>query len=293
MDRLFLKDETFEGTFPFKPNYQEINGFQMHYIDEGKGEPIVCLHGQPTWGYLYRKFVVSLTKHNRLIVPDHMGFGKSDVPENLPYTLAQHIDNLKKLVLGLNLKDITLIVQDWGGPIGFGFAVDHPERIKRLIIMNTSVGVMKEGAKPWYAFAEEKGIYEKFMKDTSNMIKMGMFNKNKITPIMLKAYQAPFPGDEYCKGALAFPKDIPIGNSHPSSAAMMHVRNNLQVLSGKTKILIWGAKDLVFPKWMTKWWNKIYPHIETHVLENAAHFLQEDAPEEIIQLIKKFLKLNP
>jgi haloalkane dehalogenase len=292
MKRDFLRNETFEGTFPFKPNYKEINGFQMHYIDEGRGESIVCLHGQPTWSYLYRNFVKGLAKNYRMIVPDYMGFGKSDVPEHLPYRLAQHIDNLKKLLLGFNLKNITLVMQDWGGPIGFGFAVDYPERVKRLVIMNTSIGNLKEGAKPWYAPFEEKGTYDQFIKDTSNIIKLGMYNKKKITPILLKAYAAPFPRDEYYRGALSFPKDIPIGNSHPSSEIMLRIRNNLHILVDKSKLLIWGMKDPIFPVWLIDWWNKTYPGIETHKIENASHFLQEDEPDEIVAIIKNFLVKN-
>lgn len=111
-----ILNETFDRTFPFQPHFRTINGFRMHYVDEGEGEPIVCLHGEPTWGYIYRRFIPPLSKANRVIVPDHMGFGKSDVPLDKPYTLAQHVDNLTKLILGLDLSDITLVGQDWGDP---------------------------------------------------------------------------------------------------------------------------------------------------------------------------------
>jgi pimeloyl-ACP methyl ester carboxylesterase len=109
MKRDFMKLETFDGTFPWKPRFQAINGFDMHYVDEGKGEPIVCLHGMPTWGYLYREFIKDLSKDFRVVVPDHMGFGKSDVPQDKQYTMAQHVDNLAKLVLAIGLKGITLV----------------------------------------------------------------------------------------------------------------------------------------------------------------------------------------
>ena len=159
MKRDYLRDETFGDTFPYKAQYHEINGFQMHYVDEGEGEPIVMFHGMPTWAYLYRHFIKALSKNNRVIVPDQMGFGKSDVPQDKPYLLKQHLDNTTKLLLNLDLHDITLVVQDWGGPIGIGFGVHNPDRIKRLVIMNTSIGVMKEGAKPWYQPLVEKGIF--------------------------------------------------------------------------------------------------------------------------------------
>jgi haloalkane dehalogenase len=290
MKRDFLRDETFEGTFPYKPHYQEINGFQMHFIDEGNGEPIVMFHGMPTWGYLYRKFIEKLTKNNRVIVPDQMGFGKSDVPQDKPYLLKQHLDNTTKLLLGLDLHDITLIVQDWGGPIGIGFGVHNPERIKRLVIMNTSIGVMKEGTKPWYQPLVDKGVYESFISDIGGLIKGGVYNKKNINNITLRAYKAPFPNKDSLKGAFAWPKDIPVGNSHPSAEAMLYIRQNLELLKEKEKILIWGMKDPIFsPKTIT-WWDKIYPGIKTYEIKNASHFLQEDAPDEIISFIQNFIQ---
>ncbi len=293
MNRDFIKFESFDGTFPFKPNFKNINGFNMHYVDEGVGEPILCLHGMPTWSYLYRKFIKVLSKTNRVVAPDAMGFGKSDVPQNKNYVMQEHIDNLKELVLNLNLKDITLIVQDWGGPIGFGLAVNYPEKIKRLIIMNTSIGVMKEGRKPWYAPLEEKGIYKQFIMNISGLIKGGIYNKDKITDSMIEAYKAPFPSEKYYIGAFVWPKDIPVGESHPSASIMKFVRNNLERLEEQKKILIWGVKDPIFPEKLISWWNKIYPGIETHKIKNASHFLQEDAPKQIIDIIKQFLDNNP
>jgi haloalkane dehalogenase len=293
MNRDFIKFETFNGTFPFKPNFKKINEFNMHYVDEGGGEPILCLHGMPTWSYLYRKFIKELSKTNRVIAPDAMGFGKSDVPQNKNYVMQEHVDNLKELVLDLNLNNITLIVQDWGGPIGFGMAVNYPKKIKRLVIMNTSIGVMKEGRKPWYAPLEEKGIYKQFIMNINGVIKGGIHNKERLTETMIKAYEAPFPSEKYYLGAYAWPKDIPVGESHPSASIMKFVRNNLNRLKEKRKLLVWGLKDPIFPERLISWWNNIFPGIETHKIKNASHFLQEDAPEEILKIIRVFLKNNP
>ncbi|MBD3194200.1 MAG: alpha/beta fold hydrolase [Candidatus Lokiarchaeota archaeon] len=290
MKRDFLKVETFEGTYPFKPHYEEINGFNMHYVDEGEGDPIVCVHGMPTWSFLYRKFIKTLSQNHRVIAPDQMGFGKSDVPQDKEYIMEEHVENLTKLLLRLELNNITLVIQDWGGPIGLGFAVDHPERISRLVIMNTSVGVMKAGRKPWYAPLVEKGIYKKFIMNIGGVIKGGIYNKEKISEIMINAYKAPFPVEEYYIGAFAWPKDIPVGEDHPSAEIMKHVRSNLNKLGEKEKILIWGMKDPIFPKKMIEWWKRIYSDIDVYKIEDASHFLQEDAPEEIISIIKRFLK---
>jgi len=290
MKRDCLREETFKGTFPYKAHYQEINGFQMHYVDEGNGEPIVMFHGMPTWAYLYRNFIKVLSKNNRVIVPDQMGFGKSDVPQDKPYVLKQHLDNTTKLLLHLDLHDITLVVQDWGGPIGIGFGVHNPDRIKRLVIMNTSIGVMKEGAKPWYQPFVEKGIYESFISNIKGIIKGGIYNKNVIDESMLNAYSAPFPDKESLIGAFAWPKDIPVGDSHLSAETMRSIWQNLDALKNKKKILIWGMKDPIFPVKTISWWQKIYPGIKIFEIENGSHFLQEDAPHEIISIIQDFIK---
>jgi haloalkane dehalogenase len=288
-----LLNETFDGTFPFKPHNKTINGFRMHYVDEGEGEPIICLHGEPTWGYLYRRFIPPLSETNRVIVPDHMGFGKSDVPEDRPYTLAQHIDNLTKLVLELNLADITLVGQDWGGPIMFGFAVNHPDRVKRLVIMNTGVGVFPEGTKTWVSDMLDNGTYEGILgnlKDTvPGLLALGVGKKTKITDTMIQAYTAPFPNKDSCRGALAFPLDIPVGRNHPTAPLMRSIQERRALLRDKNKVIIWGLQDPVFPSTVLDSWLQTYPGSEVHELPEASHFLQEDAPDEIIKIIQEFL----
>jgi len=296
MDREYMKDETFDGTFPFTPHFMDVYGFNMHYVDEGPadGEVIVCLHGMPTWGYLYREFITALSNEYRVIVPDHMGFGKTDVPENLPFTMQWHVMNLERFLLTLDVRDITLVVHDWGGPIGFGFAVDHPDLVKRIVILNTSVGVMREGTKPWYASIPNYNDFFGHMGDNiERLLKMGMYHPENLTPVMVKAYAAPFPDVFYCAGPLAFPKDIPIGSDHWSTEAMMHVRNNLDKLAGKPMIAIWGMQDIVFPPPVIDRWKRFYPDLEVHPIEDAAHFLQEDNPAEVIEAIKTFCMNNP
>lgn len=268
----------------------------MHYVDEGKGEPVVCVHGEPTWGYLYRKFIRPLSKSNRVVVPDHMGFGKSDTPQDKPYTLAQHIDNFTKLLLELDLRDVTLVFQDYGGPISFGFATTHPDMVKRLVIMNTGVGILPAGAKTWISDMEEKGIYEDVMGDMARFIPR-MFASTLVhgttDETMIRAYTAPFPDRASCIGAIAFPRDIPVGNDHPSADTMRSIQKKLSLLSDKAKIIIWGTQDPIFPKRMLDWWKKVYPGTESHELPEAGHFLQEDAPEKIVAIITDFLRKNP
>jgi haloalkane dehalogenase len=288
-----ILNETFGGTFPFKPHFKMINGFRMHYVDEGKGEPVVCLHGEPTWGYLYRRFVPPLSKTHRVIVPDHMGFGKSDVPNDKPYTLAQHIDNLTQLLLTLDLADITLVGQDWGGPIMFGFGVNYPDRVKGLVIMNTGIGVYPEGTKTWVSDMIEKGTYEKTLGNLKvtmpGLLKGGVAKGTKITDAMIRAYTAPFPDKASCRGAMAFPRDIPVGRNHPSAPVMHSILERRNLLRDKGKVIIWGLQDPVFPRFVLHWWLSAYPGTRVYELREASHFLQEDAPDRIVKVIQGFL----
>ena len=135
-------DETFDGTFPFAPHTFDGHGFVQHYVDEGPrdGQTVLCLHGEPTWSYLYRNMIGPLSRDYRVVVPDHMGFGKSETPQERPYTLQEHTENLAALIEHLDLRDITIVAQDWGGPIATAYTVRHADRIKRIVFANTLAG---------------------------------------------------------------------------------------------------------------------------------------------------------
>ena len=150
-------NENFDGTWPFTPRFHTVPAadgaaaFQMHYVDEGPRDaaPIVCLHGEPTWGYLYRNIIPTLAERHRVLVPDHMGFGKTETPQDREYTLRTHVGNLVGWVEALDLRDITLVMQDWGGPIGVQLTVRHPQRVKRLFLANTLAGYGSAGRTVW------------------------------------------------------------------------------------------------------------------------------------------------
>ncbi len=292
-----LAGETFEGTWPFAPHYREVQGFQMHYVDEGEGEPVVLLHGEPTWGYLYRNFIDPLSESFRVIVPDHMGFGKSETPLDKNYRLSQHVHNLNELLTALDLSDITLVLHDWGGPIGLGFATHSPERVKRLVILNTAIGILPEGSRTWITALKEQGLYRDFMgnmdANIGTLLAGGVVHKEAITETVLSAYRAPFPDRESCIGAMAFPLDIPVGEQHPSSGTTHAIMQRLEALGPLPKVLIWGMQDPVFPVNIYESWPRRYPDIEAHPLEDAAHFLQEDAPAEIVSIMLDWLARHP
>lgn len=294
-----IKDETFDGSFPFAPHYHSINGFNMHYVDEGNGEPIVMLHGDPTWGYLYRQFIPALSRHHRCIVPDHMGMGKSGVPlEPYPYRLEHHIANLEALLLHLDVRDITLVVHDWGGPVGLGFATRHPQRIKRLVLLNTWTFAPWPGG-PFPRLLEiirsERG--ENFVLKRNGYVEPALtgttYHTENLTSAIMEAYKAPYPTSETRTALLCWSRDIPLQASDVSYAEMKRIEAGLPRFSQTPTLIVWGMQDPVLPASVLHLWQGIYPHATTHEIEDASHFLQEDAPERIVQHIEAFLEANP
>lgn len=293
-----IKDETFGGSFPFAPHYYSINGFDMHYVDEGMGEPVVMLHGDPTWSYLYRAFIPTLSRHYRCIVPDHMGMGKSGVPlEPYPYRLQHHIANLEALLLHLDVQNITLVVHDWGGPAGLGFAVRHPQRIKRLVLLNTWAFAHWPGG-PFPRLLDiirsERG--ENFVLKRNGYLEPALtgttHHTENLTPTVMEAYKAPYPASETRTALLCWSRDIPVQESDPSFADMKRIEERLPQFRNIPILIIWGMKDPVLPPSVLRLWQQLYPQAITHEIEDASHFLQEDAPERVVGYIDEFLKTN-
>jgi len=300
-----IQNETFGGTYPFKPNYTTVNGLRLHYIDENpkdnpSAEPIVMLHGNPTWSYLYRNFLPPLLQAGyRCIVPDHMGYGKSEKSlTREEYRLERKIDYFTGFMDHLNLSEITLIMQDWGGSIGLGYAVEHMDRIKRIILMSTWAFVFPEDVPedtlpPLLRMCREPEIGETILLAynvfVEGFLPLSIVRKEKISNQLMDAYRAPFPDYNSRVPTMAI-QDVPLRSDHPSYPAMKAVQEKLNVLNVPT-CFIWGENDHVFPPDLVlPIWQEIYPHGETHRIPRAGHFLQEDAPYEICEVIKNFLK---
>ncbi len=265
-----IEDETFDETFPFAPHYHDINGFAMHYVDEGRGEPLVLVHGDPTWGYLYRQFIPALARHGRCIVPDHMGMGKSGAAEAFyPYRLQHHIANLEALLLRLDLRDITLVLHDWGGPVGLGFATRHPQRLIRS----------ERGEK---FVLEKNGYVEPALLGTTH-------HSEHLTRTVLDAYLAPFPTPESRRALFCWSRDIPVAPADASYTEMQEIERGLGQLAKTPVLLVWGMRDPVLTEPVLRLWQRLYPHATTHELEDASHFLQEEAPDRIVGWIEQFL----
>jgi haloalkane dehalogenase len=288
----------FAGTFQFQSKYYQAAHGRMAYIDEGRGEPIVMLHGNPTWSYLYRKFISRIAAERRAIAVDHIGFGRSDKSLKM-LRLEDHIKNFSELALGLDLRNATLVMQDWGGPIGLGFATRFPDRIKRLVIMNTWAFRIAAGT-PLHPLLEQfriPGVGEALVQGLNLFVEgflpAGIHRPERIDPVMMAAYRAPFPDYNSRAPVLAFPRDIPVGDDHPSAAVMAEIQDNLDKLR-LPALIIWGAHDIAIPPQLIQArWLRYFPEAEVHLLDTASHFLQEDEPDQIVDLILDFLRRNP
>jgi len=296
-------EETFDGTWLYRPNFCVTAGFRQHYVDEGAGRPVILLHGQPTWGYIYRRFVPPLSEKHRVIVPDHMGFGKSETPPEREYTLSTHVGNLTALIETLDLRDITLVMQDWGGPIGIGYAVRHPERVHSLVLMNTVCGYGTAGrrdlpaptASTWFRWILEglpTGRTEAVLSQLGSTILsvmriVGLERLDRVDATFIRAYGAPFDTPEECKGAIAFPLDLALGRVRDFVRAGV---GGVPALKTKPAILIEGMLDrAILPELALADFRGLWPAGPVIEVQGAGHYIQEDSPEVAIAAIQAFL----
>lgn len=282
--------ESIKDIYPFESHFFKLKAYNYHYIDEGKGEPFLMVHGNPTWSFLFRNLILEFRKTHRVIAPDHLGCGLSDKPPNFPYRLETHIDNLEAFILGKKLHNITMLVHDWGGPIGLGFAIRYPEKIKRIIITNSAAFAMKElpwriklGKCPW--------LGKKLIINMNIFVKAAvrMTTENQLTSKVKAGYLLPFAKAEDRMAVLRFVEDIPMGPEHPSFEVLLGIEHGLWMLRDKPVAVAWGMKDWCFtPKFYERWVD-FFPHAETVKLPNAGHWLFEDALPDIIPFLRHFI----
>ena len=298
--------ETFEGTWPFQPNFFDGNGFLMHYVDEGprQANPIILLHGEPTWGYLYRKFIPELSKSYRVIVPDMMGFGKSETPQDKEYTLKTHVENLCSLIDHLKLTNITFVGQDWGGPITAAYSIRNLNKVKSFVLINTLFGYSKEerpkNLSPWFQWIKKHyqdktldGILGELGSTLLSVMKIPNFtNNNIINETWINAYSAQFPDRASCIGAINFPLDALLNRIVPYIVEGIK-QGDLKSLCSKPAVLAYGMKDkAIEPDYAIRDFKALFPGSKVVEMPNAGHYSQEDEPELLINLIKEFMKEN-
>ncbi len=278
----FIKD------FPYEEHYVNFNGIEMHYVDEGEGETILALHGEPSWSYLYRKFIPVLSPNYRFIAPDFIGFGKSEKIVGLTnYSFKLHFDSLVYFIEQLNLSEITLVVQDWGGLLGLSVLGAFPEKFKRVVIMNTFLRI----GKPLKFFFIIWVAYSRYHPTLpiGKIIQWGTYNK--LLPEVIAAYDAPFPSKMYKDGARAFPSLVPSKPHDPSVQYLKQARNTLSEWQ-KPALVLFSDKDQVLGG-LEGFFYKLIPtanNQERRLIKNAGHFLQEEKGEAIADNIDRFIQ---
>jgi haloalkane dehalogenase len=289
MDVFRTPDERF-ATLPgydFEPHYTELDGLRLHYVDEGEGEPVVCFHGEPTWSYLYRKMLPPLVASGRRVIcPDYAGFGRSDKPTDQDwYTYDRHVDLVTRLLAELDVQGVTAVVQDWGGPIGLRWAVENPERVARLVILNTGLftGRVSKGFMAWRDFAERN-------PDLPVGMVVGGATASDVPGDVVAAYEAPFPTPESKAGAAQFPLIVPTSEEMAGATEMRAVSDALSRWD-KPALVAFSDSDPVFPFPRSgEVFAELIPTAGEQVrIEGAAHFLQEDRGQEIADEMIRFM----
>jgi haloalkane dehalogenase len=276
--------------FPFRPRYVEQDGMRMHYVDEGDGDPVLLLHGEPTWSYLYRKVIPQLTPVARCIAPDYFGFGRSDKPLDRGwYTYDSQCASIARLVEQLDLRGVTIVVQDWGGPIGFRVAVENRDRVARLVVMDTGIYSGRPPSETWLRFRE-------LVRRTGGEFLAGQLVRATCTTDLpddvVAAYDAPFPTAESKTGVLMFPELVPDSPDHPSAQPMLNVREALRQWE-RPALVFFGDSDAIFSPRVAERLAELIPGAELQPpVAGAGHFLQEDAGEEVGQRIAAWLSLR-
>ncbi|MEW4452201.1 alpha/beta fold hydrolase [Bremerella sp. JC817] len=282
--------------YPFSSHYLALPDARYHYVDEGSGQPILMVHGNPTWSFYWRNIVSQFRDQYRTIAVDHIGCGLSDKPQNYNYCLQQHIDNLVTLIDQLDLRDINLLVHDWGGAIGLGAALARPDRFARLVLFNTGAfpppycplrirACRIPGLGPW--------MVRTFNAFARPALTMATEKPEKFTPDVRAGYIAPYDNYHNRIATARFVQDIPLSTSHPTYGVLKQMEERLPSLSHLPIQLIWGAKDWCFRMECLERFQTIWPTARATVYEDCGHYVVEDASERIEPLLRNFLQEEP
>ncbi len=298
-----LADPAFRQAYPFTSRFAQVDGGRMHYLDEGRGEPVVMLHGNPTWSFFYRNLILGLKANFRCLAPDHIGCGFSDKPRDFPYTLSSHIDNLEKWLgavlpaeaaqtadQGNSDGRFNLIVHDWGGPIGMGYAVRHPERIKRVVVLNTSaftVGTMPARIR----LCRIPGLGAVLVRGLNLFAGLAtlLTTRDPLPGRIRKFFVLPYNSYANRIAVYRFVQDIPLKHEGPTYECLRDLEKRLPAaLAGKPALIQWGRRDWCFTPFFLTRWKERFPGAQVDEYD-AGHYLLEDEGGAITARIKRFL----
>jgi haloalkane dehalogenase len=276
-----------ERLYPFEDRYLALDGVQLHYVDEGEGPPLLLLHGNPTWSFLYRDIILGLRDRFRCVAVDYPGFGLSAAPPGYGFTPAEHAGALERLVTELDLRELTMMVQDWGGPIGFAVAVRHPDRFRAFVIGNTFAWPMtaNRGAR---IFSGVLGspvggvLIKRFNLFVEGALGRGV-RRRKLAPEVMEAYRGPFPTPESRRPVHVFPREI-----IAATPFLAEVERGLDALRDRRALIVWPDRDPAFRVTERERWERLFPDHRTVILAGAGHYIQEEAPDEIVAAIREW-----
>lgn len=282
--------------YPFESHWLDLGDIRYHYLDEGQGEPLLLVHGNPTWSFYWRELVKGLRGKYRLIVPDHIGCGLSDKPRQYEYHLARHIENLRRLIDHLRLDKVTLLAHDWGGAIGLGAAVAEPARFHRFVLFNTAA--FRSRRVPWRIRICRTPLLGGLAVRGLNAFAraalwMAVAKHERMTAAVRAGLLAPYDSWAHRIAIHRFVKDIPLSRRHPSYATLEAIENGLVTLRGRPMMLVWGMRDWCFTPHFLERFLEFFPEAEVHRLFDASHYVIEDAYEQIMPLVERFLTEHP
>jgi len=282
--------------YPFASHEIRLDGHRYHYVDEGQGDVLLLVHGNPTWSFYWRDLIKRLSPRYRVIAVDHMGCGLSDKPADYPYRLAQHAGNLARFVDQLDLREITLLAHDWGGAIGLSAALRSEERYRRFVLFNTAA--FRAGPIPWRIRVCRTPLLGPLAVQGGNAfaraaLTMAVEHHERMTPEVRAGLLAPYDSWAHRRAIQRFVEDIPISPSHPSHPALMELENGLPRLAARPWMFIWGMRDWCFTPAILEQFLSFVPRAEVHRLADAGHYVIEDAHERIVPLVDDFCRRHP
>lgn len=287
--------------YPFAGRTLALDGLRMHYLDEGAGEPLVMVHGNPTWSAYFRHLVLALRDEYRCVVPDHIGCGRSEKPplDRYPYTLERRVADLEAFLDRLGLThNLTLVLHDWGGMIGMAYACRHPERVARLVLMNTAAFGLPAGKPfPWPLWLVRNTPFGSFLVRRLNLFSLTASvvgcTRRPMPPGLRRLYLEPYDSWDHRLAVLRFVQDIPLTPGDPSYELVRSVEDALPRLRDVPMLLCWGSRDFVFDDRFLAEWRRRFPAAEVLRLGDAGHYVLEDAPQAVCPRVRRFLLDHP
>lgn len=280
--------------YPFESRYLRLRcGHRLHYVDEGVagGAPLLMLHGNPTWSFYYRNLVLGLRDRYRCIAPDHLGCGLSDKPQDWSYRISAHVDNLCELVTRLDLREVTLVTHDWGGPIGYLAAIRSPQRFARFVTFNTAVSLLSLPRA--LAMLRLPVVGPLVIRGLNGLLRAGFLTSaahgHGLEWDVRAGYLAPYDSWAHRIAILRFVQEIPLEAGHPNRELLRELDGNLATFAGRPHLVIWGLKDPIFGHAYLAAWRRRFPDAEVHAFEDTAHWVVEEATERILHLMRTFL----